>query len=54
MCLETGDRRRNMPIRVLLARMHHDTCGGRPARVELMSGSMELRPGRCGGQVEAQ
>jgi hypothetical protein len=34
----TSDRRRNMPLRVLLARTRHDGCGGRPGRVELMSG----------------
>jgi len=32
------ERQRDMPIRVLLARMRHDGCGGRPGRVELMTG----------------
>ena len=31
-------RQRDMPLRVLLARMRHDGCGGRPARVELLTG----------------
>ena len=32
------ERQRDMSIRVLLARMRHDGCGGRPGRVELMTG----------------
>jgi hypothetical protein len=42
------ERQRDMPIRVLLARMRHDGCGGRPARVELLSGvdGVSSRPGR--------
>ena len=32
------ERQRDMPIRVLLARARHDGCGGRAARVELMTG----------------
>jgi hypothetical protein len=27
-----------MPLRALLARIHHDGCGGRPGRVELLTG----------------
>ena len=27
-----------MILRVMLARMHHDGCGGRPGRVELLTG----------------
>jgi hypothetical protein len=33
-----SERQRDMPIRVLLARAHHDGCGGRPGRVELLTG----------------
>jgi hypothetical protein len=29
---------RDLRIRELLARMHHDGCGGRPGRAELLSG----------------
>jgi hypothetical protein len=32
------DRRRTMPINVLLSRMRHDGCGGRPSRAELLTG----------------
>jgi hypothetical protein len=32
------DRQRETPIRVLLHRMRHDGRGGRPGRVELLSG----------------
>jgi hypothetical protein len=32
------ERQRDMPIRVLLARARHDGCGGRPGRVELLTG----------------
>jgi hypothetical protein len=32
------ERQRAMPIRVLLARMRHDGCGGRAGRVELLTG----------------
>ncbi|HEY3640850.1 MAG TPA: hypothetical protein VGL31_07135 [Xanthobacteraceae bacterium] len=28
-----------MPIRDILAKMRHDGCGGRPGRVELLTGS---------------
>jgi hypothetical protein len=31
-------RQREMPIRMLLARAHHDGRGGRPGKVELMTG----------------
>jgi hypothetical protein len=31
-------RQRETPIRVLLARMRHDGCGGRAGRVELLTG----------------
>ena len=34
----TGARRRAIPIRDLLAKMRHDGCGGRPGRVELITG----------------
>jgi hypothetical protein len=32
------ERQRDLPIRVLLARARHDGCGGRPGRVELLTG----------------
>ena len=34
----TTARRRDIPIRVLLHRMRHEGCGGRPGRVELLTG----------------
>jgi hypothetical protein len=34
----TGERRGTMPLRVLLARMRHDGCGGRAGRAELLTG----------------
>jgi hypothetical protein len=34
----TTGRRREMPLRVLLARIHHDGCGGLPGRAELLTG----------------
>ena len=34
----TSGRRREMPLRALLAKMRHDGCGGRPGRVELLTG----------------
>ena len=30
--------RRALPIHVLLNRMRHDSCGGRPSRAELLTG----------------
>jgi hypothetical protein len=35
----TGVRRGSLTLRVLIARMRHDGCGGRAGRVELLSGS---------------
>lgn len=35
---ETHAAQSNMLIRELLARMRHDGCGGRPGRVELLTG----------------
>jgi hypothetical protein len=32
------DRQRDMVLRVLLARMRHEDCGGRAGRAELISG----------------
>jgi hypothetical protein len=32
------DRQRGIVLRVLLSRMRHDGCGGRPARAELLTG----------------
>jgi hypothetical protein len=32
------DRQRGIVLRVLLFRMRHDGCGGRPARAELLTG----------------
>ena len=34
----THGRRRDIPLRVLLARMRHDGCGGRPGTAELLTG----------------
>jgi hypothetical protein len=34
----TTGRRREMPLRDLLARMRHDSCGGLPGRAELLTG----------------
>jgi hypothetical protein len=34
----TTGRRREMPIRAIIAKMRHDGCGGRPGRVELLTG----------------
>jgi hypothetical protein len=30
--------RRHLPLRIILARMRHDGCGGQPAKVELVTG----------------
>jgi hypothetical protein len=32
------ERLRGMVLRVLIDRMRHDGCGGRPARAELLTG----------------
>jgi hypothetical protein len=34
----TGERRGSMALRVLIARMRHDGCGGGAGRVELLTG----------------
>jgi hypothetical protein len=34
----TPSGRRNLPIRVLLARMRHEGCGGLPGNAELLTG----------------
>jgi hypothetical protein len=34
----TSPRRRDLPIRELLAKLRHDGCGGRPSRAELLTG----------------
>jgi hypothetical protein len=34
----TNNRRRGIVLRVLLNRMRHEGCGGRPSRAELLSG----------------
>jgi hypothetical protein len=34
----TGVRRGALPLRVLLARMRHDGCGGGAGKVELLTG----------------
>jgi hypothetical protein len=41
-------RQRDLPLRVLLARMRHDGCGGRPGTAELLTGieGMGSRPVR--------
>jgi hypothetical protein len=31
-------RQRDMPLRVLIARMRHDGCGGRAGKAELLTG----------------
>ena len=33
-----GGRRREMPLRDLLAKLRHDGCGGRAGRAELLTG----------------
>ena len=33
-----SDRQRGIVLRVFISRMHHDGCGGRAGRVELLSG----------------
>jgi hypothetical protein len=35
---EAHTKEGNMPIRDILKRMRHDGCGGRPGRVELLTG----------------
>jgi hypothetical protein len=42
----THGRRREMPLRVLLARMRHDGCGGIAGKAELLTGieSASSRP----------
>ena len=35
---EAHARQRDMPIRDIIAKMRHDGCGGRPGRVELLTG----------------
>jgi hypothetical protein len=35
---EAHMKRRAMPIRDIIARMHHDGCGGRAGKVELITG----------------
>ena len=34
----TGQRRGSLPLRVLIARMRHDGCGGGAGKVELLTG----------------
>jgi hypothetical protein len=43
----TTGRRREMPIRALLARMRHDGCGGQARRVELLTGIEAATSLRC-------
>jgi hypothetical protein len=38
MIAETHAPRRDMRIRDIIAKMRHDGCGGRPGRVELLTG----------------
>jgi hypothetical protein len=38
MLSETHTPQRDMPIRDILAKMCHDGCGGKPGRVELLTG----------------
>jgi hypothetical protein len=35
---EARVKRSDLPIRDIIARMRHDGCGGRPGRVELLTG----------------
>ena len=35
---EAHTRQGDMPIRDIIAKMRHDGCGGRPGRVELLTG----------------
>jgi hypothetical protein len=35
---EAHMKRRDMPIRDIIARMRHDGCGGRAGKVELITG----------------
>ena len=46
---ETHSAQRDMLIRDILYRMRHDGCGGRPGRVELLTGIEGPAAGRCGG-----
>ena len=45
---EAHTAHRDLPIRTILDRMRHDGCGGRPGRVELLTGIEETssRPAR--------
>jgi hypothetical protein len=38
MLAETHTPQRDMRIRDIIAKMRHDGCGGRPGRVELLTG----------------
>jgi hypothetical protein len=38
---------RAMPIRDIIAKMRHDGCGGRPGRVELITGIEGASSGPC-------
>jgi hypothetical protein len=40
----TGERRGTMPLRVLLARMRHDGCGGLAGKAELLTGIESVSP----------
>ena len=39
-----SEHQRSTPIRVLLHRMRHEGCGGRPGRVELLTGIEGVSP----------
>jgi hypothetical protein len=41
----TNEAQRDMPIREIIKRMRHDSCGGRAGRVELLTG---IEGARCG------
>ena len=45
----TSSRRRDLPIRDLLAKLRHEGCGGRAGRAELLTGIEGAAAGRCGG-----
>jgi hypothetical protein len=47
----TGERRGKMPLRILIARMRHEGCGGGAGRVELLTGVARSCGGREFGSV---
>ena len=43
------ERQRGMVLRVLLSRIRHDGCGGRPAKAVLLTSIEGCHRVRCGG-----